>query len=362
MEETVMDFDEYEIRHYHPEFYLQVIDLLKYLLGSDDACNQDYFKWKYNDNPYTERPLGVMALYQGEVVGFRGYFATRFGINEKNDEIISLCPGDTCVHPDHRRKGLSVAMGNKAAHEYTGKYPFFLNLTSTKISLPGYLKMGFLPLASKTYLTKCNSAGLVRYLFHSKRQCVGQAKKIPFGTFDDIIVSQQPRPEAMHALVERQVVPADKIVLYQDKRYFRWRFSNKHNQYVFLYRMKNNILSGYAVIRMSSNKRRGFIVDYARTDEDSIEKILKFIIKAGCFDVLSIYRFSLVDDINRTVRYLGFKTVSLFRAIEKKISGELPLLLRPVKQNYRDQDFFVEGLDLRNIENWHIKGICSDDA
>ena len=40
MEETVMDFDEYEIRHYHPEFYLQVIDLLKYLLGSDDAGNQ----------------------------------------------------------------------------------------------------------------------------------------------------------------------------------------------------------------------------------------------------------------------------------------------------------------------------------
>ena len=59
---------------------------------------------------------------------------------------------------------------------------------------------------------------------------------------------------------------------------------------------------------------------------------------------------------------LGFKKISLFRIIEKRIKGELPLLIRPVKHNYSDSEFFVEGLDLRKIENWHIKGICSDDS
>ena len=73
-----MALQDYEIQHYHFEFYPQVVDLLKYLLGSDNDNNRDYFKWKYDDNPYTEVPLGIVALYQGKVVGFRGYFATRF--------------------------------------------------------------------------------------------------------------------------------------------------------------------------------------------------------------------------------------------------------------------------------------------
>ena len=253
-------------------------------------------------------------------------------------------------------------MGNRASEEYTGKYPFFLNLSSTKISLPGYLRMRFLPLSSKTYLTRCSMAGLVKFLFNAKKQFKGIAPKIPFGTFDDIVVSQQPRPKEMHALIASQEIRADKITLFQDEAFFRWRFANKHNKYVFLYRINKKAITGYIVIRISPNNRRAYIVDYAQKDETSIERILKFIIKARCFDVLSIYHFSLTDDIKSKVQSLGFKKASLFRAIERRIKGELPLLIRPVKNNYSDSDFFFEGLDLRKIENWHIKGICPDDA
>jgi len=357
-----MVFDDYEICLYRSEFFPLVIDLLQYLLGSDENNNRSYFKWKYDENPYTESPLGIVTLFEGKVVGFRGYFATRFQIKGKNDKIISLCPGDTCVHPDHRRKGLSVIMGNRASEEYTGKYPFFLNLSSTKISLPGYLRMRFLPLNSKTYLTKCSMAGLVKYLFNAKKRFDQIDPKIKFGIFDDIIVSRQPRPKEMHVLIERQENSADKITLYQDENFFRWRYANKHNKYIFLYRKINEVVAGYIVVRVSPNNRRGYIVDYAQEDETSIERILKFIIKARCFDVLSIYHFSLIDTIKHQVQDLGFKNVSLFRAIERRVNGELPLLIRPVKHNYSESDFFVEGLDLREIKNWHIKGICSDDA
>jgi hypothetical protein len=37
------------------------------------------------------------------------------------------------------------------------------------------------------------------------------------------------------------------------------------------------------------------------------------------------------------------------------------LMIRPVKRNYSDNDFWVEGLDLRKIESWHTRGICYDD-
>jgi hypothetical protein len=204
--------------------------------------------------------------------------------------------------------------------------------------------------------------GMIKFLFNAKKRFNQIAPRIPFGTFDDIIVSRQPRPKEMHVLIERQEVSADKITLYQDEDFFRWRYANKHNKYVFLYRIKNEVITGYIVIRVSPNNRRGYIVDYTQEDETSIEKILKFIIKASCFDVLSIYHFSLTDNIKHRLQDLGFKKVSLFRAIERRIKGELPLLIRPVKNSYSDKDFFVDGLDLRKIENWHIKGICSDDS
>ena len=357
-----MGFDEYEINLYCSEYFLQVVDLMQYLTGNDQDINRYYLKWKYEDNPYTEFPLGIVALYKGKVVGFRGYFATRFQIKGRNDKIISLCPGDTCVHPDHRRKGLSVAMGKKASEEYTGKYPFFLNLSSTKISLPGYMRMRYIPLTTKAYLSRCSINGLVKYIFNANKRFDQIDPKISFGIFDDIVVSQQPRHKEMHILIAGQEVSAHKITLYQDEDFFSWRFANKHNKYVFFYRIKNTVTTAYMVIRISPNNRRGFIVDYGQVDETSIEKILKFIIRARLFDVLSIYRFSLNENIKFTIQDLGFKKVSLFRTIERRISGELPLLIRPVKQNYSESDFFVEGLNLRIIENWLIKGICSDDA
>ena len=357
-----MAFHEYEIRPYHADFFPQAVDLLQYLLGNNHDANRSYFKWKYEDNPYTESPLGMMALYEGNVVGFRGYFATRFQIKGRKDNIISLCPGDTCVHPDHRRKGLSVAMGNKAAEEYESKYLFFLNLSSTKISLPGYLRMRFLPLSSKAYFTKCSMKGLVKFLFNAKKQFNQIAPKIKFGRFNDIIVSKQPRPKEMSILVKGGEANTNKIILYQDEDFFKWRYSNKHNKYVFMYRMKSELINGYIVIRISPNNRRAFIVDYAQLDETSVGKILKYIIQAEYFDVISIYHFSLTDNLKHKLQDIGFKKVSLFRAIERRINGELPLLIRPIKQNYSDSDFLIEGLDLRKIENWLIKGICSDDA
>jgi GNAT superfamily N-acetyltransferase len=150
-------FKDYDIVPCESEFYPQVIDLLKYLLGSYKKRNTDYFKWKYIDNPNLEYSPGIMALYNGKVVGFRGYCPLQFRINDKRDSILSLIPGDTCVHPDHRRKGLSVIMDNKVAEEYIGKYSFFLNMTATKNSLPRYLKMGYHSLISKEYLTKNNN-------------------------------------------------------------------------------------------------------------------------------------------------------------------------------------------------------------
>ncbi len=234
-------------------------------------------------------------------------------------------------------------------------------MTATRNSLPGYLKMGYYPLISKEYLTKNNTIGLIRYLLFTKFKYNRTYKEISYGKFGNIVVSQQPSSEEMLALLEKEKSGFNKVMLYQDKNFLSWRLSNKWSQYLFLYYIENKILTGYLVIRISTNKLRGFIADYAGKDKATIEKILKFIMKAGYFDVLSIYSFCVANNVKLKMEELGFKSESLFRVIERKVNGELPLMIRPVKQNFTNNDFFIEGLDLRKIENWDLKGLSYED-
>jgi GNAT superfamily N-acetyltransferase len=333
---------------------------MQFLWGNDTQRNESYFKWKYEDNPYTESPLGIVVLQKGEVVGYRGYFATRLEVDEKTNNFIALFPGDTCVHPDHRRSGLSVAMGNLAIKEYNPRYRLFFNTSCTRSSLPGYQKMGFSPLFPKVYLTRYSLLGLVKHILAARKSLPLSASMIQFGKFDNILVSNQPKPEAMSSLVAAHNHKGRVIRLSQDEDFFRWRFSNPLNKYVFYYFMKEDIPTAYVVIGISPNNQRGYILDFAGKEISALREIFRYVIRTKHFKLLSIYDFCLDDILRHDLKGLGFKTHGLVRIIERKLHGELPLLIRPTKWSLTESDFFIEGIDLRKIENWSLKPICSD--
>jgi hypothetical protein len=315
-----MDSSGYEIIPYRPELRPQVVSLMQYLWGKDIDGNRAYFKWKYEDNPYTESPLGIVGLKKGAVVGFRGYFATRFQVGERNDSLIVLFPGDTCVHPNHRRKGLSVIMGNLAMEEYALRSRLFFNTTCTRNSLPGYQKMGFFPLTPKFYLTRCPHLGLLQYIPAAHESLPLSASRVRFGRFDNILVSSQPKPEAMSSLVAGRIKKGGTIRLFQDEDFFRWRFCSPLNKYVFYYWMEEDRTTGFVVMGISPNNRRGYILDYAENAGSAIEEILKYVIEARPSNLLSIYDFCLEDTLRHTVKGLGFKTHGLVRIIEKNFT------------------------------------------
>lgn len=363
LKSKTMSNPSYDVIHYRSKFMEQVVDVLHYLWGDDHNSNISYFKWKYCENPYVDHPLGMVALYNGSVVGFRGYFPAKWQISPSEDEIIILCPGDTCVHPDHRRKGLSVIMGNAAIEQYAQEYKIFLNMTSTRISMPGYLRIGFLPIVDKAYITRCSMLGSTIYILTRNKKASMQEARIAFGEFDNILVENGPRPHEMADIVASQKPDGRKIALLQNRQFFLWRFNNKRNKYAFYYcRDDNKELTAYVVIGVSQNNRRGYILDCAETKEGSIENILKHIINKRHFDVMSIYNFNLNPTLLQTLQVLSFKTNSLMRMIESRFVGEVPLFVRPVKPNSIEEDWYIKGLDIRDVRNWSLKPICSDDA
>jgi GNAT superfamily N-acetyltransferase len=355
-----MEHNGYEVTPYQSEFKTQVADLMQYLWGGDSASNLAHFKWKYEDNPHTSGPLGIVALQGEQVVGFRGYFAARFELSGRNDNIVLLRPGDTCVHPEHRRTGLSVAMGNLAMQEYADQHPLFLNLSCTRSSLPGYRRMGFLALAPKASVARYSLFGLARYILAPKEQLPWAVGDFAFGRSVAVLVSDSPRPEEMAALIAAQTRQDARLRPHQDAAFFRWRYRNPRQKYLFYYLMQDGGLSGYLVLGLSPNNRRGYILDYEGEGGSALRQILVHIIKGKKFDVLSIPSYGVDAALGPVLKAVGFRSKSLVRIIERRLHGELPVLVRPVKKDFAEDDLFVEGVDVRRIENWALKPICSD--
>lgn len=364
-----MKYSGCQINLYQCDQMTEVVKLLRENLWGDREQNSMYFQWKYQDNPCASELLGVTATHDGAIIGFRGYFATSWYLRSKDSKAIILLPGDTVVHPEHRLKGLSVAMGHLAMQRFAANYSVFLNMTAGRNSVPGYLRMGFEPLQNKAYYRQSSLVRDVKIICRAalkKQKKQGELplseSKISFGDFGDIVVSKSPRPGEMARLASSNTEFSAKIALVQDREFFRWRFDNTRWKYAFYFYRRGGAILGYLVIRVSDDMEQGFIVDYEQEGEEPIGRILDHIAELEDFDELNILNVSVDEYFWETLKARKFKKWSLRRSLGKIVRGEWPLLVRPVKRDCSEDDWFLWGLDIRNIENWKIKGICGDAA
>ncbi len=364
-----MKHSSYQISLYERDQLTEVVKLLHENLWGDREQNFSYFLWKYHNNPYASEPLGVTATHDGVVVGFRGYFATSWYLGSKDNRASILIPGDTAVHSEHRRKGLSVAMGYLAMEEFSARYSVFLNMTAGKNSVPGYLRMGFAPLQNKAHYRRSSLVRDLKAICRvalKKRKNVGDLplskSKISFGDFGDIAVSKNPRPDEMYGVASSKTELPTKITLLQDQEFFRWRFENPQRKYAFYFYRRGDAILGYLVMLVSDDIGQGFIVDYGQEGEGPIGSILDHIAKMAEFEEVNILNVSVDECLWETLKPRMFKRWGLRRSLRKMVLGEWPVLVRPVKRECSEDDWFLGGLDIRDMENWKFRHICGDDV
>lgn len=337
-----------------------VLRVLGYLWGDDYQKNKAYFDWKYLQNPHTTGWPGIVATAGGAVVGFRGYFPARVEVNGRRRAIVQ--PGDTCVHPRHRRTGLSVAMGRVATEMFAPNYDFFLNFSCTKRSLPGYKRLGFHELAPKYFVNRTGIPGMTRYVLASKGLLGDRPGTARSRNPEVVMITSQARPDAMIELVSRTVIPTDKIVLARDHGYFSWRFRSPRHRYLFVYVTSGQDMQAYVVLGLSSNGRRAYILDHAQDNRDSLRIAMESLISARHFDIISMLGYGVDADMGAVLQSTGFSAHSLVRIIEKRMHGELPVLVRPLQSASGTAEFLLAGLDVRRTENWSLKPLISDAA
>jgi GNAT superfamily N-acetyltransferase len=356
-----------DIVHFRTGHEAQVVDLLTSLWKHDRATRARLFRWKYLDNPSSDRVLGIVALHGDRVVGFRGYFANRYVLNGHDRDIVVLHPGDTCVDPAYRMLGLSVAMGKKAAEYDRSKYRLLMNMTCSPNSLPGYLKLGFRPLVDKELLTRYDRGTLGWLMCRlARNRRPPNRPRIQLGQFGNVLVTASPRPADMAMVIgkERQTIRA--LRPRQDAAFFVWRYANPAHRYVFYFLVHDDAVRGYVVADVLPDNRSGEILDYGERDDGALGELMSFIATRGHFAALSIFRYGVDERMAQALQRLGFSTTNplqrLVGSFRSARVSALPLLIRPVGSSPVEQDFVIDGVDLRSPASWRLKPICSDAA
>jgi hypothetical protein len=369
-----MSYTSYEIVKYSPEFKSQIVELQTHLWSPDLSVNAAYLEWKYEQNPYMNTPLIHLVLCEGQVVGMRGIYGSKWQIGSPGQTFPGSCAGDSVVAPDHRNRGLSKKLRIAQLNDLTNSdYIYSFVLSANPISCLNLLKMGWRSIGSMQRMRwearqRPISSRALRYA--TRLPFFSSPKKLnPFYFLDKnamkrqgkathyVSVKKTARPETMAELVKRLCTDG-RIRHVRDLDYFSWRFNNPLSRYRFLFWEKSR-LEGYLVLqtRFNNDTLRVNIVDWEATSLEARSDLLEAVLCLGNFDALSIWTATLADEVKILLKKSGFKVLS---ETENVMQYRPTVLVRPVRDDMLKTDWTFEGRRLLDLANWDLCMINSD--
>lgn len=229
--------ERYQVRWYEPGDRDGLLSLFESAAHWVRGGGEDWFAWKYEDNPAASDVPIVVASHEGAIVGARPCLPLRMYANGESITAIQTC--DTVVDESHRRQGIFTEMTRFAFDYYAGRgCPLAIHLPNDvarqAYSSIGARVVGDVPTyyriqrplamlqdrgaaADSAALDAALTAGAWTYL-HA--QDVGSS---PAG--DVHVERHETVPAATLARLYRKRVP-DRIHAVRDEPFYRWRFSN----------------------------------------------------------------------------------------------------------------------------------------
>lgn len=225
---------DYEIRPFKPGDRDGFLDLYQEVLGGRKG--DEWFDWKYDNNPFVGFVPMYVTEHEGEIVGARPFFALSMAIGETRT--LTLHAGDLMVHPDHRRRGLFTSMTEKAVDEFADSCPIVFTFPNER-ALSGYRKFGWTVVSERTCWFRIQNP---RQIVRAKegRTPVGLAAEIgtPFLKAHHRIKQRNRDVDSELSVRKEEDIPTGELsALYRssvpteihairDDTFYDWRFKN----------------------------------------------------------------------------------------------------------------------------------------
>ncbi len=317
--------------------------------GKDTAQIEKNFTWRYLENPYTERCFVYLAESNSILVGFRAFVLQKYLINNVTFDV--FCPADAIVHPSFRRMGVFSRLTSELlkdlynSHNY---YSVILSLSSNKRSLPGNIKQGWcVGNGRRKDNYKISFRELILSVLKRKhyfgKPVFGQEVSFSFE------ISQTLRASELATFWQKHRHKR-KISNIRDEKFFLWRFGLTKEKYNYMYCYDEEQLVAYLIIRKKKGLK-SILEEYGVKEQRLLKPVINSAIRELGIPVLKTLTVS--DHQSKLLYGCGFfqKPDWYLKLINKKA---LPVLIKPVCPQPEEKDYFVEGVDCRDMENWII--------
>lgn len=310
-----------------------------------------YFNWKFEQNPYTESPLGFVCVDGDKVIAFRGYMLQPISIKDKVYYNAALA--DTVTDSSYRRMGLFSRITKFSIEELEKDASIIASTNSSSggPTLNGYLKLGWQPLVERKNLFSFSW----RSLFPKKD--VSTECSTDKGTYR-ICMSADCCAVEMGLLAQNKI-SRQYFSVHTDEEYIKWRFANPHAEYRFFYYYEKEHLCAYAVIKLVGTRKYD-VVDFQFEEEKQLCRLVNYMHR--WLHPLFILHWTVNQNavINKSPWKYNFISLQfLLKRIAK--FNVPPFLIRTAKSLQQEQDWFVEGVDMRDNQNWDLHKIVADE-
>lgn len=327
----------------------------------DPDHDRDWFAWKYGDNPYVDHLPILVAKRDGDLVGARPFFALDVLVD--GERHLALQPGDTMVHPDHRRQGLFTRMTEAAIERYTdGEPSFFFNFPNSQ-SGPGYLKLGWKTVAEEATYYRIQDPSAVG-LDDSGSGLASVASSVAKPLLDGYnrfsnaringdsgvaVTRYEDVPPSVMAEIDGERSPGG-IHVARDEQFYGWRFGNPEWEYAaYVAESRGDPVAGMVVgTSVGSGETTTKITDVTPLPPELDDRVLEALLARLVTDYSDSDVLAAPAILPRsTMRAAGFHR-----------DDEPPLSLQANQTTHVVRsltgDWTMDGVDLTDEDSWRL--------
>jgi len=355
-----------DLRKYQPKFKEQLIDFLgtgMSWLELSKKERMELFEWKYEKNPYTEKPLCFLALHDDKVVGHRGFVVQKFQL-KKNEHLFAI-PGDSMVHTDYRRLGIFSDLVEFSNRDiiYNSDVDLFLSLSTTKATTEATKRYGYVPVGERKKLYRFSIKNIFKYRYNDGIDLneTFSSKK----TGNTVEVTDELKKEAIIDLMDIST-KEEMLTNLRDEQFYKWRFEECPNEQVFIYFWNGNELEAYVSLEKDNFRFYGLdidyysILEYGYTDIKIFEEMIDTLVRRLSLPFVMSYVFTRDKKERSVLKDYGFKGSGsyMINSLQKRgllDEEDLPgILIRPTSDELSEGDFYLNDTDVRSDKNWSL--------
>lgn len=346
--------DSFSVQLYSHQYREKVLKLLQKLWHNVNPENYDaYFRWKYEDNPYTRFPLIIICIAGEEVVGALGHMIQSIMVGGARH---SICvPVDGIVHQDYRMYGIYSRMlkeGYKQIQMLGNAYDlkFFFNASSNAASAPGLVKSGWNALSPRSFYNKFSLGNILM-----RRKAKFLPKNVAFEFLCErstckLDITPELRMRDIETILAAR---ADKIFMVHDLKYFSWKYSYNNDNYRYVYLYKAQLPVAYMVLNCGSSFQSS-IEEYGSTDPSSLSLLITKTSKLLSLRILRLFIATISQDEKKTLNRAGlFEESKLLLKVFKK-KTRTPVYIKNIHGDGSDSDYSVNGVNCLDGNNWRL--------